>query len=65
MQPDARLFDPRPEYLAELVSSTGLTQAELADRIDVDERTLRRWLKGESQFNYRDQFAIECLVLSV
>ena len=65
MKPDASRYDPRPEYLAELIGSTGLTQAVLAARIGVDERTIRRWLSGQRQFNYRDQFAIECLVLSV
>lgn len=65
MKPDASTYDPRPEYLAELIGSTGLTQAALAKRIGVDERTIRRWLTGQRQFNYRDQFAIECLVLSV
>ena len=65
MKPDASTYDPRPEYMEELVASTGLTQAEVAKRIGADERTLRRWIKGERQFNYRDQFAIECLVLSV
>ncbi len=65
MKPDATQYDPRPEYLAELIGSTGLTQAALAGKIGVDERTIRRWLSGQRQFNYRDQFAIECLVLSV
>jgi transcriptional regulator with XRE-family HTH domain len=65
VKPDASTYDPRPEYLAELIGSTGLTQAALAGKIGVDERTIRRWLSGERQFNYRDQFAIECLVLSV
>jgi transcriptional regulator with XRE-family HTH domain len=65
VKPDATQYDPRPEYLAELIGSTGLTQAALAAKIGVDERTIRRWLSGERQFNYRDQFAIECLVLSV
>ena len=65
MKPDASKYDPRPEYLAELIGSTGLTQAALARKIGADERTIRRWLTGETRFNYRDQFAIECLVLSV
>jgi len=65
LKPDASMYDPRPEYLAELIGSTGLTQAALAGKIGVDERTIRRWLSGQRQFSYRDQFAIECLVLSV
>jgi transcriptional regulator with XRE-family HTH domain len=65
MRPDASTYDPRPEYLAELIDSTGLTQAAVAKRIGVDERTIRRWLSGERQFPYTVQFAVECLVLSV
>ena len=65
MKPDASTYDQRPEYLAELIRSTGLTQAALAKIIGVDERTIRRWLSGQRQFDYTIQFAIECLVLSV
>lgn len=65
MKPDASTYDQRPEYLAELIRSTGLTQAALAKIIGVDERTIRRWLSGQRQFDYTVQFAIECLVLSV
>jgi len=65
VKPDAATYDPRPEYLAELIRSTGLTQAALARKIGVDERTIRRWLSGQRQFDYTVQFAIECLVLSV
>ncbi len=65
MKPDASTYDPRPEYLAELIRSTGLTQVALGDKIGVDERTIRRWLSGQRQFDYTVQFAIECLVLSV
>lgn len=65
MKPDATTYDPRPEYLTELIRSTGMTQAAVAARIGVDERTIRRWLSGERTFPYTVQFAIECLVLSV
>ncbi len=65
MKPDARRYDPRPEYLAELIGSTGLTQAAVAKKIGVDERTIRRWLSGQRQFPYTVQFALESLVLSI
>ena len=65
MKPNAKQYDPRPEYLAELVKSTGMTRAALANRLGYDERTLRKWLNGERQFPYSVQFALECLVLSV
>ncbi len=65
MKPDASTYDPRPEYFAELVKSTGMTRAALAERLGHDERTLRRWIAGERRFPYSVQFALECLVLSV
>ena len=65
MKPDASTYDPRPEYLAELVKSTGMTRADLAKLLGYDERTLRRWLAGERQFPYTVQFALEVLVLGV
>lgn len=70
MKPDASTYDPRPEYLAELVDSTGIPRARLArEYLGVDERTLQRWLKGREaggrQFPYTVQFALEVLVLGV
>ncbi len=65
MIPDASTYDPRPEYLAELIVSTGKTQPQLAAILGHDERTIRRWLKGERRFPYTLQFALECLVLEV
>ena len=65
MKPDASTYDPRPEYLAELVASTGLSQPALGLLIGVTDKTLRNWLSGRNPFPYTAQFAIECLVLSV
>lgn len=65
MKPDASTYDPRPEYLAELVKSTGLTRPVLAKLLGVDERTIRYWLAGKRQFPYSVQFTLECLVLGV
>ncbi len=65
MKPNAeKHYDPRPEYLAELVGSTGLTQPELAARLGCTDRALRQWLSGKRQFNYLVQFALEALVLT-
>lgn len=65
MIPDARNYDPRPEYLAELVDSLPHTQPELAAKLGVTDRCLRQWLSGARQFPYTAQFALECLVLQV
>jgi len=61
MKPDARKYDSRPANMAKLVKATGLTQKEIGKRIGVDERTIRRWIAGDRQFSYRDQFTIKCL----
>ncbi len=65
MTPDASEYRPDPEYLAELIVSTGKTQDQLADILGHDPRTIRRWLTGERKFPYTLQFALECLVLEV
>ena len=65
MKPDASQYDPRPEYLAELIDSTGLTQPAVGAILGVNERAIRYWLTGERQFPYSIQFALECLVLQV
>ena len=64
MTPNAKEYDPRPEYLAELIDSTGLTQPKVAALIGCSDRALRQWLSGKRQFTYPVQFALECLVLS-
>ena len=65
MTPDASTYDPRPEYMADLIDSSGLSQPALGLIIGVDQRTIRRWRSGERQFTYLQQFGMECLVLSV
>lgn len=65
MKPDATQYDPRPEYLAELIESTGLTQPAVGALLGVSERGIRYWLTGERTFPYTVQFALECLVLEV
>ncbi len=65
MKPDASQYDPRPEYLAELVGSTGLSQAALGRVLGVTDKSIRNWLSGRNPFPYSIQFALECLVLSV
>ena len=65
MKPDARMHNQDPEYFAQLVESTGLTIEKLAKQIGHDERTVRRWMKGERKFPYSAQYIVEAIVLSV
>ena len=64
MKPDARLHNQDPEYFAQLVRSTGLSQDALSKVIGHDPRSIRRWMKGERPFPYSVQFTLECLVLT-
>ena len=65
MTPDAEQYNPAPEYMSDLIDSTGLTQPVLAAKLGVDERTIRKWKHGERVAPYLAQFALECLVLQV
>jgi len=65
MKPDASTYNPDPQYLRELLDSTGLTRKAQAKLLGVDQRTIRYWLSGERQFPYSVQFTLECLVLDV
>jgi len=65
MKPNGNEYNPSPDYLRELIVSTRLTRKELGKVLRVSPRTIQRWLSGDRQFNYRDQFAIEVLVLGV
>lgn len=63
MKPDARLHNQDPIYFTQLVQSSGLTIAKLAEIIGHDERTIRRWMKGQRKFPYSAQYTMECIVL--
>lgn len=52
------------EYLRELVEKTGNTYAEVTDYLGVNERTLYRWLSGESRIPYSVIKALELLTAS-
>jgi len=65
MKPNASDYNPDPQYISDLIGSTGLTQKALADLLGVDVRTIRRWKSGEVTVSYTDQFALEVLVLGV
>ncbi len=63
MKPNATLHNQDPEYFSQLVESSGLSIVKLAELIGHDERTIRRWMKGERKFPYSAQYIVECVVL--
>ena len=65
MTPNAEDYNPDPQYMADLVESTGLTQGELGLLLGVNRRCIRWWITGGRKFPYTAQFAMECLVLQV
>jgi transposase len=53
--------DDEREYLRELVEKTGNLYVEVADYLGVNERTLYRWLSGESRIPYSVIKALELM----
>ncbi len=63
MTPDASQYNPDPQYLLELVLSTGMSRHKLCKQIGMDPRTLRRYLEGTRKYKYAVQFMLESIVL--
>jgi len=61
MEPDPSKHNPDPEYLRELITDAGLTQAQAARAIGHNPRTMRYWLSGQHTFPYTVQFTMEAL----
>lgn len=66
MKPNAQNYNPDPDYLRSLISKAGLTQAQTAELIGINARSIRRYLSFTDSPNYQQapyavQFAIECL----
>jgi len=65
LKPNAKEeYDQRPDYIRELIGSTGLNSEAVGVILGVDRRTVNRWQSGQRQFPYTAQFALEALVLS-
>ncbi len=61
-EPDARhRHDPSPRRMRALVEATGLTYAQLAERIGCSVRSLERWLAEGGRTPYPEQYLIEAL----
>jgi DNA-binding transcriptional regulator YiaG len=65
LKPDVKQHNPDVQYINDLIDSTGLTQIALANLLGVDDRTVRRWQRGDVTVPYLVQFALESLVLNV
>lgn len=66
MKPNAQNYNPDPDYLRSLIAKAGLTQAQTAQLIGINARSIRRYLSFTDSPNYQKapyavQFAIECL----
>lgn len=61
--PDKAKHNPDSEYLRELLTRANLSQRKAAERIGVNERTMRDYLNSNhpSAAPYPVQFALECL----
>ena len=67
--PDARLHNPDPAYIRELIERSGLSQREAARRIGIGERVMRCYLASREASSaqiapYPVQFALEALAHS-
>jgi hypothetical protein len=64
VKPDARLHNPDPLYLRELIAASGLTQVAAAQTIGIDPRVLRLYLSSDPKTStapYPVQYALERL----
>lgn len=61
VKPDAKNYNPSPDYLRSLVDSSGLSQRECARRLGINERTMRHWLSGHTDIPYAAQYCLEVL----
>ena len=66
MKPDASRYNPDPAYLRELIAKTGMTQADVARKIGIGGRSIRRHLADTHAATYTPvpypvQYAIEML----
>lgn len=66
MAPDVSLHDPRPHYLRELLTRSGLSQREAAQRLGMSDRVMRYYLSDPKSSSYREapyavQYAMEAL----
>ena len=62
--PDSGKYNPDPTYLRQLLTASGLSRVEAAERIGVSPRTMRAWLAGDEAFPYAAQYALERLTLA-
>lgn len=64
MKPNATLYDPRPEYLRELLTRADVNQKAAAELLGISPRQMRYYLSMADDHQdapYCVQFALECL----
>jgi hypothetical protein len=59
--PDASLFRTDTEYMRATIKATGLSSAEIGERVGQTRRIISYYLQGEKQWSYPVQYAIESL----
>ena len=59
MQPDGRLAFVTPQHVQRLCDALDMSYREIAARLRVAPRTLRRWRDGSRQARYTDIYALE------
>ena len=62
MRPDAKQHKDA-DYFRALVAKTNMTHSQIAKRIGVTDRSIRRYVKNGSP--YPIQFAVECLIYGI
>jgi len=60
-KPDVNLHNPSPDYLRSLIEGAGLSQRGAARIVGVGERTMRHYLRGDTECPYSVQFCLENL----
>lgn len=55
---------PDPTYVRELIASTGLTYAQLAERMGCAVRSLERWVSPTGRIPYPEQHLLERIALA-
>lgn len=62
--PNAGKHRPDPAYVRELIASTGMTYAQLAERMGCAVRSIERWASPAGRIPYPEQHLLERIALA-
>lgn len=62
--PNAGKHRPDPAYVRELIASTGMTYAQLAERMGCAVRSIERWASPTGRIPYPEQHLLERIALA-